>query len=400
MEDNKLSEIESHVVGLLTILQNSQNLFNIEQSEKELYQNIVLQILEFIEECLSKGPKEIEMFIKIYDILFEIDRKLKLSQIFENNSINIILYYNLAFCYQTLWDVKNCLNSITNSIIEYEMGRKAGCLQEGNSFELDLLFCQVYLQGAALFSKDKMHEKALKIAMSAVQHIGACIEKFEIESLKILSENPDELQKYTKMISELRIFAKSIKNVEEGEEMSIKKTNTSKFLYWKHMPENNKKMISSIFSSNIDNDSRLNAEWLKNFSVGNIMLLAPINFSIFKQVTDLNISKINEWAIQLTLFLSTACFTLAIEKRILSIRDCEIKQSASTDDFEIIKTSSSNKMLTEMKINESLKHNRDYIERLTYKRVLSCQGYRSFDSAYQRLSNGRNICELVQNKLL
>lgn len=365
MEENKLTEVESHIFRLLTTLQSCTSLFTLEEPERMEYKLITLQILEFVENCLTRTPREIEVSIKIYDILFEIDRRLKLSQLFGTNALNIILYYNLAFCYQqnSLADPKLCLGFITNSIIEFEMLSKANAMYHGNLFEVDLFFCRGYLQTAALFSVEKQHDKSLKLAQSAIDLTAQCINRFETEIQRYLKDTPNDLSRYQRLCEELRAFHESVKSGESSANLHVQKSNTSKFLFWKHIPENNKKMISTIFNSAVDNENKLTAPWIRDFSVGHIMYLSVLGHSVFEFKVEAPVSQVNEWAIKLVIYLAAGYFTLATEKRMLSIKECESKSATSADDFEILKTSSSSKMLAELKINESLKNNKLYINR-------------------------------------
>jgi hypothetical protein len=364
MEENKLTEAESHFYRLLDTLQSCTSLFTLEEHERVQYKLITLQILEFVENCLSRIPREVAVSVKVYNILFEIDRRLKLSQLFGSNALNVILYYNLGFCHQnTPSGPQMALGFVTNSIIEFEMLSKTSTPSCGNPLEVDLFFCRGYLQTAALFCVERQHEKSLKLAQSAIDLTLRCIDRFEREIQIHLGDSPDALGRYQRFCEELRSFHDLVKCGENSANFHVQKSNTSKFLYWKHVPENNKKMISAIFRPSIENDNKLTAPWLKDMSLSDFMFLSILRHTLFEPKDEVSLSEINEWAIKLAICLASGYFTIATEKRFLAIKECESKTSTSTDDLDASKTFSSNKILAELKKNESLKSNKVYINR-------------------------------------
>lgn len=237
---------------------------------------------------------------------------MKLAQLFDNNCINIVLVYNLAFCHQNLWDIKNTLTFITIAIVELET-LLTSQKPTNPDFMLYLraskLLANIYLQTTALYSQLKEHDNALKLAEQGFSQICKTISLFQT-----LFPEGDQPKRKTfealfRFVSELQLEAENDKSLAE----KVKKSNF-RALNWAHNAENVKKFINS---QKLDGAScKFSAEWLSSQSISDLMLLKLLKVQDFEQAEEP--SSLEEFAVECVNLLAIACFSISTEKRIIA----------------------------------------------------------------------------------
>ena len=164
----------------------------------------------------------------------------------------------------------------------------------------------------------------------------------------------------------------------------------SKFFHWKHSPENNKRLISQLFAQSEVSELRLSAAWLPEFAVSDIMFLAPLSPSAFDapEPGPLSDGQLTDLAIELVLLIATAFFTVATEKRLLAVLECEKRETGG------------GRLLGELRVNQSLRRCSLFLERPANQRASPLQKHRAPGATPHRLRPARQFRQLLQEKLL
>lgn len=350
MKDN-LSEKEQKIFNYLSIIRSAESLFTLESEDLSIMKKIVIEVLNFLTEDTRSEGYSIATSIQIYQILIEADQKLKFSQLFESNSLSIVVQYNLASCHQKSNEIKEALVHITDSIIDYELFSKSfgkNALSE-NFLKLKKRFVCVYLQTAALYSHVKNHQKALKIIKTGIEQLLIClkdsrklIEKYNLlHLLPIIEGLLEETENSIKPSSPDQTFKK--------------KTSSQKFNSFLNLSENQKKLTSFSLVDKSNANFKLSSQWLEYFSIQNVMSASSLSIELFKPEV-LPAETMNDTIIELILYISICFFAIATEKRYLGISECGYKDHRIEDGY-------GKKFLNALQNEKSLLLNQNYIER-------------------------------------
>lgn len=312
MEGMELSSREKQIFETLSHLNSLKTLYSLEQSEKKNYRSLLENLLNSIEEYVTPENKDLELIIQIYNILQETDKRLKIAQLFEDNTINVVLSYNLAYCYQNTGDPKNTLTFGTIAIVELESLLKTKKCEKRNAncrIRLSKFLANVYLQATALHSQLKEHSKALRLAEQGLEQI--------CETVLLIKENVKIEGEMTKLYHYLFEFAsKIISEKQEKEEGADQKTNHHfRPMSWIHNSDNLKRFLVESKLEGIE--EKFNAEWLMSFSISDLMFLKLQSVQDLSSNHDL-FENNHKFAIECINLLAAACFSVSTEKRIMA----------------------------------------------------------------------------------
>lgn len=344
MEGNELTSREKLIFETLKTFNQQKTLYSLEENDKELYKNLLENLLANVAVFAKENPKELNLLMQIYNIINENNKRLKFSQLLGENFIEAMIPYNIAFFYQKLTEPQNALTHITIAVVELEGIIRS--LKNGDFSVLlspQMLLAQFYLQTTAIYSQVKEHAKALKLAEQALAHVISIVRALP-KHWEALSQNCTDAAE--RLVAQTEILLLSIEKLKQP--CGRMQLNAFRFFNWTHNTENQQK----YFPAQGGESAKLQADWLENYAIADMMFLSLMSLERGSE----HLSG-EESLIHLVNLLAVACFSVATEKRILG--NLEVQRKPAGDDSPL---SAKNLKLREMRKNAELRQNSRYIE--------------------------------------
>ena len=365
MEEDQMSIKDKEIYETLEYLKKIETLKNLEILEKNIVKKKLKTFLTFTNKIIKAEEKKINP-LNCLNILENLEKKLKFSNLFNDLRFDIILNYNLACCYQISWSQTECIYYLKKTILKLENFLKS-MYKNSREFSLTIsykylmiknFYLLVILQITAVYSTEKKHLEAQECCLKALdiaKEIFVYYNKLFVFLEKDLKEEKSE--RFFLFFDNFKQFLDII--LGSKNQISSNKINIFKFIQWKHTPENNKKLFGS-YCKDIFQSKKFNAHWITNYNIGHIMYLLPINLDLFENNLPQNLFKKDDFVLRLIIYCSTACYSLSTEKRYLALEELGYdpeKNKAKKKSQKFVRDD-----LNDYKKNSNLKKNQKFIE--------------------------------------
>lgn len=349
MADVELTQREKDISQTLNYFSSLQILYSLDPAEKARNRASLVSLLSNVEAYVTPDNNDIDLIIQIYHILQETDKRLRFSQLFEDASVNVLLAYNLAYCFQQKRDYKNTLTFITIAIIELEAILRNGrgpTRSAASWLRLNKFLANVYLQTTALYSQLKENDKALRIAEQSFDQI--CV------TVGLLKDMGRDAPGSGENARSLHRFAAELQaSVRGGDDYALRVKNSQlSSLHWLHNEENIRKFLQTQGLPDVR--QKYDAEWLKSYSISDIMFLELLNLRFFaadEPAVDIR------FPLDCVNLLAAACYSIATEKRIIGSRETktQITDSLTTPPSKSAK-------IVDFKTQNLLRKNKSFLQ--------------------------------------
>ena len=309
MADNELtSEEEKQIIEHMNQLNKIVDFNTLNQIQAQQAKETINKLLLLFKQISNSQIYLKTDILEFYIYLLKLDQKFRNTSFYEDNRLQVILNYNIAYCYQELNEREKALQFILAAVEELE---KFLAKSKIGDKRLLRFFLQLKLQTGALYGTVGESEKAIETAFEAFNLSKTIADYLKEDFKQEITPSFADFERLSYFFGDFeKFFFLKDKEIKHAKENKIK---ASKFLTWERNPVNYEKELC-VGMEPIPKKFKLHADFLLDRNIGDIMRLELIDTELFSPVEEKE-ADFNNDVVYLLLLFTCSLYIVATEKR-------------------------------------------------------------------------------------